>query len=115
MEHVAKVEVHVLNDGEHTRGWVHTHGMDEYDLPELEMRHVPLFLVPDAYRMIREVCDYMLTAPTPVLAGQTMQLGAAVLRFVTPVPIPGEEDHYEYPCLQIVDADTVCDCCRGGA
>jgi hypothetical protein len=115
MEHVAKVEIHAVQDGDLTRGWVHTHGMFEYDLPELEMRHVPLFLAHAAAQVLQEVCDYMLTAPTPVLAGQTMRLGRALLRFVTPVPIPGADEHYQHPCLQIVDADPVCDCCQGGA
>jgi hypothetical protein len=113
MEYTAQVKVHAINGGEQTKGWVHTHGMSDYDLPELEMRNVPLFLVPYAYHLLREICDYMLTDDPPVQAGHTMELGHARFRFVHAVPIPGEEYHYDSPCLQIADVDAECDCCSG--
>lgn len=113
MDYKAKVKVHAVNNGEHTKGWIHTHGMVEYDLPELEMRNVPLFLVPDAYRMLREICDYMLSSEKPVLAGHTMEMGNVCFQFVTPVPIPGEDEHYREPRLQVAEYVPLCESCAG--
>ena len=91
--YLAKLVVHSILDGELTKGWLHTHGMCEYDLPELEVRQIPQFMVPDAYRMLRQICDYMLTSTNPILPEQTMELGHVRVAFVTPTPIPGEESH----------------------
>lgn len=109
----AAIEVHVVTDGEQTRGWIHTHGMAAHGQPELEMRHVPLFLAPVAVAVLRSICRYMLTSPNPILAGQTMLQGEVPIRFITPDPFPGDEEHYRHPRLQIIDIDAACDCCSG--
>jgi hypothetical protein len=94
-------------------GWVHTHGMCALGLPELEVRHVPGFLWEDAGRLLRHVCDYMISTGTRIRAGETMDTSPRTrFRFITPRPIPGEDDHYNVEYLQIADVEPLCECCR---
>jgi hypothetical protein len=109
---MGKVQFHYLTDGRETKGWVHTHGMDCFGLPELEMRDIPGFLVEDAARMLKAVCDYMLDSGNKVCVGETMALSdRTVFRFVMSVPIPGEEEHYEVERWQIVEVEHRCEEC----
>lgn len=54
-----KAQIHWVTNGEHTKGWVHTHGMDEHGPPELEIWDIPNFLAEDAARLLKHVCKYM--------------------------------------------------------
>lgn len=95
-------------------GWVHSHGMDRYGLPELEVRNVPDFLAEAAARLLRHVCNYMLDSGRTVRAEETMATSPNTrFRFVRPEPMPGMESHYETERLQIVDVEGVCGCCGG--
>lgn len=91
--------------------WMHTHGMEEAGFPELEMRGIPSFLAGPAANLLNSVCEYMTREGKRVAAGETMSSHGAAFRFVKPVPLPGEEGHYEAERLQIVDIDRVCECC----
>jgi hypothetical protein len=94
-------------------GWVHTHGMAEHGLPEVEARHMPDYLAESAAGLIRHVCDYMLDKGKRVKAGETMAISPRTrFLFVEGKPLPGEEDHYEVERLLIVDVEHVCECCR---
>ena len=97
---------HVLGEG-----WIHTHGMQAHDLPELEVRGVPGFLLIPAGDLLRQVCEYMLVTGKVVRAGETMKVGPVRVRFAEPVPQAGHEDHYRHPRLEVLDAGQNCECC----
>lgn len=102
------LQIHGIIDGDETRGWVHTHGMQSHGLPELEIVGLPLFMVPPATSLLNEIADYMLNEDAEVLPGQRMQIGRVLVGFVAPLePLKGGENHYEYPVLRVVDPDKV--------
>jgi hypothetical protein len=107
-----KVTIHWVMDGRETKGWVHTHGMADLGLPELEVRGCPTFLGESAASILLGVCDYMLDSGMVVRAGETMGISDKTrFRFVKPTPIPGQEEHYEVERLQIVEMERGCDTC----
>jgi hypothetical protein len=71
---------HQVSDGP-ARGWVHTHGLADVGLPELEMRGVSLVLGSAAAKLLEDIAEYMLNEPKPIRAGHTMGLGLARFRF----------------------------------
>lgn len=74
--------IHQVNEGP-ARGWIHTHGLAFYGLPELEIRCVPMLLGGGAARLLNDIADYMLNiADKPVVANHTMTLGHDAFRFV---------------------------------
>ena len=95
-------------------GWVHTHGMQEAGLPELEIRDIPAFLATPAANLLDDVCSYMVREGKRVSAGETMVSNGAVIRFETPVPMPDHPEHYEFERLQILEVTPPCECCGGG-
>ena len=108
-----KVEIHCVMDGAETKGWIHTHGMANKGLPELEIRDSPAFLYEASARILLEVCDYMLDSGKAVKAGVTMGIwDRTEFRFVKAGPIPGEEGHYDVERLQIVEMEGCCDECK---
>ncbi len=91
---MGRIELHHVISGQDTKGWVHTHGMDEYGLPELEIRDVPGFLAEDAARLLNHVCDYMLDSGNVIKLGETMAVSSrSRFRFIKSEAIPGEEEH----------------------
>jgi hypothetical protein len=108
-----RVVTHYLFEGEFTKGWLHTHGMQELNLPELEMRNVPSMLVEAAALLLKEVCAYMQQPDIVVRLGETMAVSDQTrFRFVKADPIPGEEGHYEHERWQLAEIDSCCDACR---
>jgi hypothetical protein len=104
----------VAEDG----GWLHTHGMDTLGLPELEMRHVPAFLMEEASHMLGQISKYMQDAKNgvegtkPVHVGEIMAMSRQTrFRFVKAKPMPGAENHYDVERWQIVDVESRCACC----
>lgn len=85
-------------------GWIHTHGMENFGLPELEIRDVPSYMYGYAGDLLNKICDYMLNGSKPVEVGQTMQFGNfCVLRLVKGEQRDQEEaSHYEYARWQVV-------------
>src|SRR5258706_7858742 len=67
---MASVAIHWNFNGDKTKGWPHTHGMDAHGLPELELRDIPGFLARDAGAILRQVCDYLMTSEKPVVLGR---------------------------------------------
>lgn len=108
-----KVVFHRILDGEGTKDWIHTHGMNVLNLPELEIRGVPAFLTEAAARLLRSVCDYMIESGVAVKPGENMAVSdRTIFSFIKPAPIPGQEGHYEVERLQIVELDRhTCDGC----
>ncbi len=104
--------IHHVIHGALTKGWLHTHGMDQYGLPELEMRNVPAFLIEPAARILNQTCRYMRQPGVVVKEGETMQFSAdAPFRFVRSKPIPGSEDHYQVERWELVEIPTRCAHC----
>ncbi len=101
-----EVLLHHVTDGP-AKGWLHTHGLAEHGIPELEIRNVPLFLGPVAAALVNDVCDYLLNdAPLPLEAGQSMSCGTSTLHFVAAQPDPAggyDAAHYRDVRLLIVD------------
>jgi hypothetical protein len=102
-------------------GWIHTHGLDRLGLPELEMLHVPGFLMEDAARLINFVGEYLRKPAKPVLVGQTMQTSDHTrFRFVrgtadwmdTADAAADEVGHYAVERWRIVDVEPLCSCCQ---
>jgi len=110
------VHFHHVTSGENTKGWVHSHGMDQQGLPELEMRNVPAFLVEAAADILRETCKYMIESGNKVSLGETMAVSdRTVFRFVHANPIPGQENHFEAERWQIVEVEGLCEECGAPA
>jgi hypothetical protein len=107
------IEIHWVTSGEYTRGWVHTHGMDRYGLPELEIRDVPAVLVEAAGQLLLDVCEYMRRPDVKVRLGQTMGMTPGTrFRFVQGPSIPGNEDHYHPAARWLLSAiETPCADC----
>lgn len=108
------ITVDAVVDGELTRGWVHTHGMDKLGLPELEIRNVtPNCLLVEASKLLNFVAQYVASAPKKVELGDTMSFGpnpAECFRFAKLPPIPGEEEHYRVERWTLVDIEQACLC-----
>lgn len=106
------IQFHFVTSGEGTKGWIHSHGMDQHGLPELEVRDVPGFLAESAASILRHVCNYMIESGNEVRLGEVIATSDRThFRFVKPQPIPGEESHYEYERWQIFEVDNRCDGC----
>lgn len=98
------IQVHMVTSGELTSGWVHSHGMNAFDLPEIEIRGVPTFMMFAAGVLVNEVCDYLLNSGKKVELGQTMRVGRDMpFRFEKLPPIPGDEGHYQVERWTLVD------------
>lgn len=98
--------------------WVHTHGMDEYGLPELEIRGIPNFLIEPAANILHAVTDYMLDSGKVIALGESFAVSdQIVFTFTKAVPLPGEEDHYDVERWLIADLPPNCLCerCRAEA
>ena len=94
----------VVGEGE-AGGWVHTHGLEEFGLPELEIRSVPhVFLLPCAAVIVTEVADYLLNGERPVALGDSLVLDdMTFLRVCKLGPLPDHADHYVHERWTIVD------------
>lgn len=102
-----KVQIHLVTNGEDQLGWIHTHGMEEWDLPNLEIRGIPLFLGPAASSLLNHVASYMVGIQAE---GRSIQLGERmgvgpmeIFQFVELAPIKGDEAHFEHPRWALSD------------
>ena len=102
-----RIYIHYVTNS-NTKGWVHTHGMDQFGLPELEMRAVPGFLAESAAKLLGFICDYMIDSGKKVSVGETMELSDhTAFRFVKADPIPEAEEHYETERWQVVEVEAL--------
>jgi hypothetical protein len=101
---VLVMQVHIVSDFDPKKpgemGWVHTHGLSKFKLPELEIRNVPLFLGPAATGFLNGLAGYMLNGPKPIKVGETYGTGPmAICRVVKADPIVNDPDviatHYQ--------------------
>lgn len=95
------IDIHFVTEGMQS-GWVHTHGMADLGLPELEIRDVPLFLASPAASLINHIAQYMydgkhgIGRAKPVKLGQRFGTGPMqIVKFVMLHPIAGGGDHYD--------------------
>lgn len=102
------LSIHMVFDGEQTKGWVHTHGMNKFGHPELEVRGVsPVFLMPMVGNLLNNIADYMLNTDNKVIEGHKMTVGPFTFRFMKLEPIPGDEEHYVHPHLALTDLEVM--------
>jgi hypothetical protein len=98
--------------------WLHTHGLNNLGLAELEIRDTPLVLVGPACLLINETAAYMLLAKNtdhPVHEGDTLQTGLTLIRFGKARPYM-ERDHYvdeRWELKGILPRGWGCSDCRG--
>lgn len=92
------IKLHLITSPGPQFGWMHTHGMNELNLPDLEMRNVPLFLGTSAARFLNQIAQYMYNAKKgiqgyiPVEVGHTFVFGEnARVLFEKSLPMPGDE------------------------
>lgn len=111
------IQVHAVTDGP-AKGWVHTHGLDKFDEPELEIRNVPALFTASACEILNHIADYMLNRATkPILAGQNMEVNrVTVVKFhETKADDAGgyDSNHYTVRVLRVDSIDTtgICACC----
>lgn len=113
------IDVHMVFDGDKTKGWVHTHGMHKFELPELEIRDVnPVFMMTAAGQLVNHIAQYMVDGIKPVKLGEIFAWGhhpGMRCRFKKLDPIPGDEEHFTHERWAIVDIGTteqVCEDCQ---
>jgi Flp pilus assembly protein TadD len=83
------VALHVTEWDRETR-WVHSHGMEKFAQPDLELVEVPPSLVHEAILLVNQIAA-SLAKGTPLRAGQTLPLGPiGEARLITSV---SPEDH----------------------
>lgn len=107
------IDLHIVTEGHATKGWVHTHGMSKFKLPELEIRNVPLFLAGAAGNLVNDIADYLLNSGKKVSVGETMDVGGSLglIRLQKSIPIKGDEEHFADERWEIVSAmDGTCAC-----
>lgn len=94
-------------------GWVHTHGMADLGLPELEARQIPRYLMQPTAHLLWTIAEYMLDSDRPVLLGDTMHAegyGKVTLRKLA--PYCDYPSHYADERWAIVDeGPPLCECC----
>lgn len=119
IEEIAKIQI--ITSGELTKGWVHTHGLEDVGLPELELRHAPLTLAGLGFKLLNFIGQEMLDAQDagkePYEPGHIKRIGSLPIDLVSfryLDPIPGQEDHYTAPRLALVEPEFLvgtCSCC----
>lgn len=107
------MQIHLLSDGP-TKGWVHTHGLARYGLPELEIRGIPLFLGARAAELLNMLAEYMLTSDNVLKLGEVVQIDAnTIVRLEKLAPVNGHGGHYDYERWALVDVEeATCSICR---
>lgn len=113
--------VHIVSHDEKLLSWVHSHGMEKFGLPELEMRDVPLVFSFAAGVMINVVADYMFNEKR-VKLGEVVEHDRELFYLMRLEPMKGQEDHYScdrwallHPIVAVrkIEKSTVCcDGCR---
>jgi hypothetical protein len=100
---------------EPTGVWAHTHGLQKFGLPELEIRDVPTFLSRPAGDLLNAVADYLLNSGKTVRLGELLQAdGFGLMQFVTREPKVPFVDHYDHERWTLVSAAPemcACDVC----
>ncbi len=96
-------------------GWVHSHGMSRFGLPDLEARDVPDFLMEPAAGLLRDLCDYMIQSGQAIHPGEYVQLSPqTTVTLVQADPEPDDPDHDGIERLRVEGVQTGCEHCAGG-
>jgi len=88
--------------------------MQQFGLPELEIKDIPLFLSHLAMHTLNQLADYMINYDVVVKPGERIGgFGPVPFKVVNAHVIPGDEEHYAYPVLQLIDMEEIpCACCN---
>lgn len=116
------IHLHAVTNGAEQIGWIHTHGMEQFDCPDLEIRGVPLFFMEPAVSLLNHVAQFMAgrarNKETLVKLGETMSTGPhSAFRFVKLDPIVGDEEHFTHERWALSDEPMrdMCDSCMEAA
>lgn len=114
------MEVHHVYDGDDTVGWIHTHGLEKYGKPELEIRNIPLFLGPAATYLLNQIADYVVNQNMDIKPGEKMSIGTGrpiFIQFEKLPPIQSSLNHFREERLALIDPPEAYQCaeCAGCA
>jgi len=85
--------IHFVQTGEH-KGWVHTHGLCDWDIPELEVRDVPTFLMEAAAGILNTIALTMLNSePGAVRVNEDVATSAVTVFRLVSLPLLDEQGH----------------------
>lgn len=85
--------IHFVQTGEH-KGWVHTHGLCDFDIPELEIRGVPTFLMEAAAGILQTIALTTLNAePGAVKLREDVATSAVTVFRLVKLPLLDEDAH----------------------
>jgi hypothetical protein len=110
---VQVIQVHVVAD--ETSVWAHTHGLEAFGLPELEVRDAPTYLATPAGTLLNAVADYLLNSGRAVRLGEGIRVdGYGTLTLEVAVPQERFADHYERVrwTVRSLPVDVMCECCQ---
>ncbi len=95
--------------------WIHTHGLLEHELPELEIRGAPTWAMEPGAKLLNHLADYLANPEKPVLPGHLVEVpGYGILQLVRAEPQDPIDDHYDHERWAVVSAPEACECefCR---
>ncbi len=85
--HIAKL--YIVSDGP-AKGCAFTTNLENFDLPNIEIRNVPLFLADGAFDVLNATAEYLLNTTGEVKLGQTLGLSdRCAVRFERLEPVEG--------------------------
>ncbi len=93
--------------------WIHTHGLRERDLPELEIRGAPTWMSHPGAKLLNALADYLVQPAKPVCVGDVIEVdGFGTIQLVRSEPREPIAEHYDHERWAIVDAPKQCVCGR---
>ncbi|MCZ7686469.1 MAG: hypothetical protein M5U28_50025 [Sandaracinaceae bacterium] len=113
---VHEIAIHAILEGDEI--WIHTHGLAERGLPELEIRRVPTWAKRPAARLLNALADYLVSPDKPVHVGEMIEVdGFGALQLVRAEPREPIADHYDHERWAVVSAPEACPCayCQASA
>ncbi len=83
------ITLYIVSDGP-AKGCAFTTNMENFDLPNIEIRNVPLFLIEGAFDVLNATAEYLLNTTDEVKLGQTLGLSdRCAVRFEKLDPVEG--------------------------
>lgn len=96
--------------------WIHTHGLRDRALPELELRAVPTWMMRPGTRLLNAIADYLIRPEKAVFAGDVFDVpGFGMVQLTEAEPREPIADHYDHERWTVVNAPEEshpCECCR---
>lgn len=111
---VREINIHSVTEADEV--WIHTHGLREHGLPELEIRGAPTWTVSPGATLLNALADYLVSPARPVRVGDVIRVdGFGMLKLVSAEPREPYLDHYDSERWAVVsapEAASLCPCCE---